>query len=72
MTPSNILLEEKRREEKRREEKRREERVVRADLCAQNFREAISQTHPVRGDSAFAVRLFFVSPRSAKGGGVYA
>ena len=48
------------------------ERVVRADLCAQNFREAISQTHPVRGTSAPAVRLFFVSPRSAKGGGVYA
>ncbi|MED9782162.1 MAG: hypothetical protein UGE23_12340, partial [Peptococcaceae bacterium] len=53
-------------------EKRREERVVRADLCAQNFREPISQTHPVRGISAPAVRLFFVSPRSAKGGGVYA
>ena len=63
MTLSSRILE-KRREEKRREEKRREERVVRADLCAQNFRELISQTHPVR--------LFFVSPRSAKGGGVYA
>ena len=70
MTLSCRILE-KRREEKRREEKRREERVVRADLCAQNFREPISQTHPVRGISAPAVRLFFVSPRSAKGGGVH-
>ena len=52
-------------------EKRREERVVRADLCVQNFREPISQTHSVRGVSAHAVRLFFVSPRSAKGGGVH-
>ena len=34
--------------------------------------EDISQTHPVRGTSAPAVRLFFVSPCSAKGGGVYA
>ncbi len=68
MTLSSRILEkrreEKRREEKRREEKRREERVVRADLCAQNFREPVSQTH--------GVRLFFVSPRSAKGGGVHA
>ena len=71
MTLSSRILE-KRREEKRREEKRREERVVRADLCAQNFREPLSQTHPVRGTSTLAVRLFFVSPRSAKGGGVYA
>ena len=67
MTLSSRLLE-KRREEKRREEKRREERVVCADLCAQNFREPVSQTHPVRGISAPAMRLFFVSPRSAKGG----
>ena len=67
MTPSNILL-----EEKRREEKRREERVVRADLCAQNFREPISQTRSVRGASAPAMRLFFVSLCSAKGGGVHA
>ena len=66
MTLSSRIL------EKRREEKRREERGVRADLCAQNFRESISQTHPVRGISAPAVRLFFVSPRSAKGGRVHA
>ena len=71
MTLSSRVLE-KRREEKRREEKRREERVVRADLCAQNFKEPISQTHPVRGISAPAVRLFFVSLRSAKGGRAHA
>ena len=55
-------------------EQSRAERVVCADLCAPKikFNQHFSQTHSVRGFSAPAVRLFFVSPRSAKGGGVYA